>query len=121
MPAQKKKIPESFMYNKVEFTRTKHVVKNLDSIKKLRKDYRDAGYYTKVKKHDGKSIFYISKKTKREMRPKFSEVMEKEAGYLERKILKLEDQHVKSESLAERRYLGGEIERLGKKLEKIRK
>jgi hypothetical protein len=61
MSAEKKKIPDSFHYNNVEFDR-KVATKKSDYMDKERKKYKDDGYYTKVKVYDGLPVLFVSRK-----------------------------------------------------------
>jgi hypothetical protein len=66
MSPQKKKIPDSFRYNRVDFVRKSSSVNpRFPNLKTKRKSYKNDGYYTKVKKFGNQTILYVSK-TKRE-------------------------------------------------------
>jgi hypothetical protein len=60
MPAQKKKVPERFEYNKVIFARIHTGTKSLEDLEKERKQFRKDGYYTKVRKVGNQPWLYIS-------------------------------------------------------------
>jgi hypothetical protein len=83
MPAKKKKLPEKFRYNNVDFVKVSLYSYAGLFIEKERKEFRKKGYYTKVKKSGGNSYLYISK-TKRPARKPSIKIIEQKLQKLKK-------------------------------------
>ena len=62
----KRKIPNEFKCNGFEFKRMYLSISETNYVDSMRRNYREDGYYTKVRKYEGKPVLYVSKKRKQE-------------------------------------------------------